>query len=93
MMNLVIEIDKAIYEERTITTNDSEFIVREQLGWLQLPGERYPQKITLQLNNNQSAHQVGTYHVSPNSVTINRFGALAFKRVLELETIEKEAAA
>jgi hypothetical protein len=94
-MELKIEIDKATFDERTIQTGDNEFIVREQIGYLQMTGERYPQKVVVQLNPNQPAYEPGTYEVMPSSVILNRFGALGFKRVLDLRklAVENEQAA
>lgn len=92
-MKLIVEIDNEAFEERTITSGDSEFVVREQAAWLQLPGERYPQKITVQLGPNQAAHKTGNYEVAPSSVFVNRYGALAFKRILELQLVADKQAA
>lgn len=76
-------LDEAVTERR-IQTNNGEFSVYEQAGWLQTPGDRYPQKYTLQLADIQSGYSIGDYNIGPSSVIVNRLGNVQPKKVLDL---------
>ena len=86
-MNVTIEIESEIVTEKRIQAGKSEFTIREQNAWLRLPGERYPQKCTLQLADGQSKHASGTYEISPTSIIINRYGNVQLRKALDLIAI------
>ncbi len=88
-MDLSIEIESESVTEKQIQTGSSEFTVHEQVGWLRTPGDRYPQKCTLQLADGQSPHRKGEYHINPTSVIINRFGNVQLKKILDLVSKNK----
>ncbi len=90
-MDLSIEIDSEIVNEKRIQTGSSDFTVHEQIAWLRTPGDRYPQKCTLQLSDGQSPHRKGEYQISPTSVIINRFGNVQLKKGLELIATNKSS--
>ena len=52
-MKLIVEIDSEHVSERHINLDNGGFTVREQVGYLALEGERYPQKVNLQLTEKQ----------------------------------------
>ena len=85
-MDLSIEVDSEIVNEKRIQTGSSDFTVHEQVAWLRTPGDRYPQKCTLQLADGQTPHRKGEYQISPTSVIIDRFGNVQLKKVLDLAT-------
>ena len=84
-MDLIIEVEEETVAERKVQAQRGEFLIREQPGWFRVAGERYPQKVTLQLKDGQAPHTAGVYRVLPSSVMIDRFGQLRFKRNLDLE--------
>ena len=84
-MNLIIEVEEETVAERKVQSERGDFLIREQPGWLRVPDERYPQRVTLQLKDGQAPHKTGVYIVLPSSVIIDRFGQLRFKRNLDLE--------
>lgn len=84
---LIIEIDDDQVTEKTIQAGNSKFSVHEQTGWLHSSLERYPQKCTLQLADGQRPHSIGRYAIKPSSITINRFGNIQLKKVLDLDPL------
>ena len=91
-MNIQIEIDNTNITERNVNGERGTFTVREQTGWVQLPGKRYPQEIVIQLEGGQPASPVATYQVLEDSVVIDRYKRIAFQRSLQLGRIESDSA-
>lgn len=83
-MDIRIEIESEMVREKRIQAGSSEFTVFEQDAWLQIPGERYPQKCKLQVSDGQSAHKIGVHGIDPTSVTVNQFGGVQLKKILQL---------
>lgn len=83
-MDILIEIDDETVNEKRIQTGSRDFTVHEQFAWLRTPGDRYPQKCTLQLPDGQSPHRKGEYQINPSSVIIDRFGNVQLKKALDL---------
>ena len=92
-MNVTVEIDSTSIKERQIKSERGAFTVRDQIGWLNLPGKRYPQEIVVSLEEGQVPYEVGTYRVKEESITIDKFKRIAFQRSLELERIERKDSA
>lgn len=87
-MEIEIEVDNIAVNERQVSTNRGSFAVREQSAWATLPGDRYPQKLTLQLAAGARPYAIGRYRVAPTSYSIDRFGKLQLKRHLDLAISE-----
>ena len=89
-MELTIEIDSANVREREIDSGKGSFIARDQIGWLNIPGKRYPQEIVVSLEAGQAAYAEGIYRISEDSITIDRYKRVAFQRALRLIPIDRE---
>ena len=89
-MNIMIEIDSTNVRERHINSDKGNFTARDQIGWLQLPGKRYPQEIVVSLEEGRVPYAVGTYRLLEDSVGIDRFKHVTFQRALQLELVTEE---
>lgn len=52
---------------------------KEQDAWAHLPGDPYPTRISLTLNDNDAPHAPGMYTLAPDSLYVGDFGSLAVK--------------
>lgn len=84
-MNILIEIDSTNVRERNIKSERGTFTVRDQTGWLRLPGKRYPKEMVISLDEGQEAYSDGTYRLLEESVTIEKFNRISFQRSSSLE--------
>lgn len=83
-MEVIIEIENERVEARSVPTSNGNFMVYEQIGWVHIPGEKYPQKCKLQNSSEGNSHRVGRYRIADSSLIIDRFGNVQLKRVLDL---------
>ena len=90
-MNITIEIDSTNVAERQINSEKGTFKVRNQIGWLRIPGKRYPQEIIISLEADQAPFAEGTYRLLSESVTIDKYKRIAFQRSLALEKTENDS--
>lgn len=87
-MSVRIEIQNSSVEERSgkVARGDragQDYHIRSQTAWLH-NGDAYPQKMTLNLQRDQSAYAVGFYTIAPASIVVGEYGRLEFSRNLEL---------
>ena len=79
-----IEIESTKIEERTGTSERTGrgYVIREQQALMFKDGERFPDKIKLNLQAGQSAYQVGIYDLDDKSFGLSRYGSIECRPVL-----------
>lgn len=89
-----IEIDSTEIDVFSGTSNRTgkPFSMRKQAAWVHLPGDRYPTRIEMTLDDDSQAYPKGEYKLGPRSLFVDRFGRLSLGR-LELVTLKLAAAA
>lgn len=79
-----IEISDTEVRTRNFTSKEGKPLsFREQSAWLH-SDDKYPTQFKISLGD-QEAYQPGLYTIAPGSIFVDRFGNLAFKRVLSLK--------
>lgn len=58
------------------------YTIREQAALMFRDGERYPERIKVNLDDGMSAYQPGNYVLSDASFSVSRFGALQVRPLL-----------
>ena len=78
MVAMMVEVTDADVQTKSGTSAKTgrAYSIREQQGWLHLPGEPYPQKIKLNLEEGDSPYTVGRYQLLTSSFYVGRFGDL-----------------
>lgn len=66
------------------------YTIREQVGYLHVPGEAYPQRCVLNLEDGQEPYPPGIYETS-NELYVGDFGRLAVSRRMTLAPARKAA--
>lgn len=79
-----IEIENTKIEERSGTSNNTgrAYTIREQQALMFKNGERFPDKIKLNLQAGQSAYQPGLYELDDKSFSVSRYGSIDIRPVL-----------
>lgn len=85
----MIEIEDANIVERSGTARSGNpFTIREQRALLWRPGRKWPNEITLGLQNDNPGWSVGNYRIPlEHNLRLNQFGSLELNRYLALEKI------
>lgn len=78
-----IEISDTEVRTRNFTKDGKQLTFREQFAWLHSE-DKYPTQFKISLGD-QEPYQPGLYTISPGSIYVDRYGSLAFKRVLSLK--------
>lgn len=83
-MAIKIEIENAQIATRSGTSERTgkPYIIREQQALLFRDGERYPERIKVNLDEGMSAYIPGIYVLSDASFSVSRFGALQVRPLL-----------
>ncbi|MES9872657.1 MAG: single-stranded DNA-binding protein [Candidatus Sedimenticola sp. 6PFRAG7] len=57
--------------------NQRPYSFNKQEAWAHLPGQPYPSRMELTLDEGSSAYKQGNYTIQPESLYVDRFGKLA----------------
>jgi hypothetical protein len=81
MLKIEVFQDDVKANSRTMPPKDGKAgrTFYEQTAYVHL-GDKFPVKMTLQVENPVSVYPAGQYEVAPNSFTVNNFGGLELKR-------------
>jgi hypothetical protein len=78
------EIEKADVQVKTgVSAKGKNYSIREQTGYVQLPGQKYPQAVKVTLADDQQPYPPGKYQLAPESFFVGRFGDLQVRPVLQ----------
>jgi hypothetical protein len=80
-MKISIE-DQEVNEKTGTSSKGNPYRIREQTAYAHIPGNRYPVKITVPLEDNQPAYFEGEYVVDDASFFVGRFDALTLGRLV-----------
>lgn len=74
-MDLIIEIEKpeVAVKSGTSARTGKPYSIREQKGYVQIPGQKYPQPIRFALDDDAQPYQAGRYNIDPSSFYVGRF--------------------
>lgn len=83
-MSIIIEITDTTLENRsgTSTRTGKAYSMNEQTAWMHKPGQQYPDRIKLTLDQNQVPYQPGNYALAPTSYRVDRYGSIEVRPVL-----------
>lgn len=59
------------------------FQIRKQQAWGHLPGQPYPQLISIPLGRDQAPYQPGVYELAQESFVVNKYQELGLRPVLK----------
>lgn len=81
---ITIEIENTKLETRSGVSSrtQKEYTIREQHALLFKDGERFPDKIKINIKDGASAYTPGVYALSDSSFYVSRFGGLEVSPVL-----------
>lgn len=72
-----IEITSREVNERKGTSKDGNpFRIRAMTGYMHKSNEKYPQKIEINLRDEEAPYEVGMYELSDDSFFVGRFSSL-----------------
>ena len=79
MIKIDIKSTECTEKSGTAKGTGKRYSFKEQQAWAHLPGEPYPSKIKLTLNDDEQPYPVGSYTLAPDSLYVGDFNALALK--------------
>lgn len=85
-----VEIKSEEVKTRSGSKDGRHWEIKEQSGWVHIPGKPYPQEVSLRLESNAPAYPVGDYRIAPSSFYVGRYGDLQVR--IELEKVAQPAA-
>lgn len=83
-MSIIIEITSDVTRTRSGTSQKTgrNYSIEEQDAWLHKPGQAYPDRIRITLEDGQVPYRPGNYNLGADSFFPDRFGALSVRPVL-----------
>lgn len=83
-MSIMIEITDTTVQNRSGTSGRTgkNYSINEQTAYVHKPGQTYPEKIKINLENGQAPYAQGNYNLAPGSFYIDKFGSLAVRPIL-----------
>lgn len=83
-MSIIIEVTETTIENRSGTSNRTgkAYSMNEQTAWMHKPGQQYPERIKITLEQNQMPYQPGNYNLAPASFRVDRFGGIEVRPIL-----------
>lgn len=87
-----IEVKSADVNVKSGTSKKSgkPYSIREQVAYLHVQGEAYPQRCVLQLEDDQQPYAPGVYDTA-NELYVGDFGRLSVSRRMTLQPVRKAA--
>ena len=92
---LKIDVEAGVIE-RVVPGKNGNFTVYSQVGYVHLPGKRYPVECQISLeamHAKAGGWQAGSYHLGPESFDVGRYGDLVLKRQVILQKVGPSVAA
>lgn len=89
-MMIVVEIrsDEIRSKSGVSARTNKQYSIREQDGFIHLPGQPYPQKCKLALDDGAAPYQPGIYELDPESYFVGRFDQVMIR--LRLDRASRE---
>ena len=87
-MQLLVEIEKAEVQEinGVSAKTGKPYSIRKQPAYIQLAGEKYPQKFNVPLFDNAQPYPAGKYHLDlSDCLYINNFGDMSLSKSINLK--------
>lgn len=89
-MKIEVKSSEVNVKSGTSKKSGKPYSIREQVGYLHVQGEAYPQRCVLQLEDEQQPYAPGVYETA-NELYVGDFGRLAISRRMTLTLLRKAA--
>lgn len=83
-MSIIIEITDTTVSTRSGTSarTNKPYTINEQTAYVHKKGQVYPEKISINLEQNQPPYSAGKYTLDDRSFYVDRYGSIAVRPVL-----------